>query len=235
MTHGAQYAGTKQQLLLRHAHQHRVYVVDDEPVFRIGLKQLISQIPQLTVCGESDGSNHALSEIINLRPDLVTTPVHLNQSDGLDFIKQIRQSSPSTCILVISRYDEKIYAERVIHAGASGYVMKHVLPDTLVDAIHTVLKNDVFFSRAVTTRIIKQSCGHAQPVAVDSVRTLSDRELSTFQLIGQGYSTQHLAKKLFVSPKTIESYRTRIKLKLGLHTAFELRKMAIEWTKNNGV
>ena len=206
----------------------RILVVDDHPMMRDGLRQLIAGEPDLEICGEADDANAALQEAENLKPDLAIVDITLRSSNGLDLIKDLRIRSPRTAVLVLSMHDESLYAERVLRAGGRGYIMKQEGGTKILEGIRQVAAGRTYVSEAVSARILDAISG-VQGESKSAVETLTDREFQVFQLIGQGLSTKEMADKLHVSAKTIEVHRVNIKEKLGLGTAAELIRFAVRW------
>jgi DNA-binding NarL/FixJ family response regulator len=206
----------------------RVLIVDDHPMMRDGLRQLIASEPDLEICAEADDAPAALRDAEALKPDLAIVDITLRSSSGLDLIKDLRTRSPRTAILVLSMHDESLYAERVLRAGGRGYIMKQEGGKRILEGIRQVAAGRTYVSEAVSARILDAFSG-AQGEAKSPVETLTDREFQVFQLIGEGLSTKEMADKLRVSAKTIEVHRVNIKEKLGLVTAAELLRFAVRW------
>jgi DNA-binding NarL/FixJ family response regulator len=213
----------------------KIFLVDDHPVIRQGLRMLIEQEGEFTICGESDCAQDTLTQLKTVTPDILLTDISLKESNGLELVKDIRQNNPNLPILVFSIHDESIYAERALTAGANGYIMKQEDPDLLLKAIHKVVDGDIHLSQRMTSQLLKQfSPGntHIAPAGTESVNLLSDRELEVFELIGKGVSTRKIADQLNLSIKTIETYRAHIKQKFHLSDATELAHRAIQWAEN---
>ncbi len=211
------------------ADKRRVLVVDDHPIIRQGLSLLIDREPDLTVCGHAEDALSAAQAISGLRPDLVILDISLGGQDGLDLLKQIRLRDGQLPILVLSMHDESIYAERVLRAGANGYIMKQEATGLVLTAVRRILDGEIYVPERVASRMLRQyargpAAGPASPLAI-----LSDRELEVFRLIGAGRSTRQIAQALQLSVKTVESYQAHLKEKLGLRNARELQHHAIEW------
>ena len=209
----------------------QIFLVDDHPMMREGLSQLISQEKDLAVCGEAEDVAAALQQIEKLKPDLVLADVSLRTSNGLDLIKDLKLRAPSVAVLVISMHDESLYAERVLRAGARGYIMKQEGGSRLMQAIRQVLEGGTYVSEKISARILDWFSGRPSHDA-SPVGKLSDRELQVFQLLGEGLSTKQVAAQLHVSPKTVEVHRVNIKQKLGLGTAPELIRAAVRWVES---
>ncbi len=210
----------------------RILIVDDHPIVRSGLVMLINQEPDLVVCCEAEDPAQALKVVETAHPDLALVDLSLKGRDGIELIKDLRQRMPQLPILVLSMLDEKFYAERALRAGARGYVMKHEATTKLLTAIRRVLGGEVCVSDTVVTGLLNKlsdkSAGHH--AAEDPVVSLSDRELTVFQMIGQGITTGRIASQLHISPKTVETYRMHIKEKLNLETAADLIQYAVKWS-----
>jgi DNA-binding NarL/FixJ family response regulator len=215
-----------------------VLLVDDHPIVRQGLALLIDREPDLAVCGEAEGAHTAYHAIATLRPDLVVLDISLSGPDGLDVLKEIRISTGSLPVLILSMHDESIYAERAMRAGANGYIMKQEATEKVLVAIRRILGGGVYLSERLTSTMLQQfvrgasPAKTAAPVMTSPLVNLTDRELEVFRLIGSGHSTRQIADELHLSVKTIESYQAHIKEKLALRNARELVQHAIEWSVN---
>lgn len=210
----------------------RIIVVDDHPVVCNGLRLLVADDPELSICGTTDNAGDCISMLEKIHPDMLLVDVSLNGPDGIELIKRIRQINHNVGILMFSMHDEELYAERALSAGANGYVMKQEDPDILLKAIHQVLNGEIFLSPAMTSRLLKRISGSRTPKNSElkqSIEKLSDRELEVFELIGHGLSTRRIAEKLNLSAKTIETYRMHIKEKFELNDAAELAHHAVHW------
>lgn len=210
--------------------------MDDHPVLRQGLKQILDLQPNLRVCCEAETGPEALELIVREAPDLVLIDLSLRGGDGIDLVKDIKALRPQTRMLVLSMHDEFIYAERVLRAGAQGYVMKHEKIEHLLAAIAKVLDGGVYVSDKVAARLIQRvaSSGSRADAVGSTVDRLTDRELQVFRLIGEGLGTRLIAEKLGVSRKTVESHREHIKEKLMLTSGEELIQRAVQWARNPG-
>lgn len=212
----------------------RILIVDDHPMVREGLALWISQQRDLQVCGEAADVADAIRKVKTLIPDLVIVDLSLKTGHGLDLIKRIKAQNSRAKMLVSSVYDEKVYAERALAAGAMGYVGKQESPKTVLEAIRQVLAGKVFLSPAMTARMLERTVGGRELAATPSVEKLSDRELEIFTLIGQGLPTRAIAERLHLSVHTIETHREKIKAKLNLHSGTELSRSAVQWVLENG-
>ncbi len=211
------------------AAQAKIFIVDDHPLVREWLTNLIDQTPDLIVCGEADGAKTALELIPTAEPDLAIIDLSLGGGSGIDLIRTIRLMFPKVAMIVLSMHDERVYAERSIRAGARGYIMKRESTKKIVEAIHEVLKGNMYLSRELTELFAEKFVSGAPANGDQPVGQLSDRELEVFQLIGQGYETREIAKTLNVNIKTVQTYCTRIKDKLRFSTGAELLREAVRW------
>jgi DNA-binding NarL/FixJ family response regulator len=210
----------------------RILLVDDHPIVRDGLAQLINQSGDLTVCGEAGDPAEALQAIDGARPDLAILDLSLKGGDGLELIKQIRARWPKLPILVLSMHSEDLFAERVLRAGARGYIMKQEATRSVLGAIRKVLAGDVYLSSEIQSHLLRRCVGSAGEQARLPIDTLSDRELTVLELIGRGLSTRAIARELKLSVKTVESYRDHIKKKLNLSSSTQLIHYAVRWMLN---
>lgn len=208
----------------------RVVIVDDHPIMRMGLRQLLGSYPLVEVVGEAGTVDEALSLIGALKPvDLVIVDISLPDRSGLELIRDLRSSDPGLRTLVVSSHDEKVYAERVLRAGGRGYLMKDRAPEQLIAAVGQVLEGGIFLSPAMTSRMMEALSG-AKPAS--PISGLTDRELEVFRAIGEGKSSREISGLLGVSIRTIDAHRTHIKEKLGLRDAAELSYEAIRWMES---
>lgn len=213
----------------------RLLIVDDHPVVRQGLAELLNQEPDFTVCGQANNAVQGLSAARTLSPDLAIVDLSLRGSSGLDLIKDIHAFLPKLPVLVLSMYDETIYAERALRAGARGYVMKHEAAESVFTAIRRLLAGQFYVSEAMNSRMVHRFASGRAPTpgaadgGKDMIDSLSDRELQVLQLIGQGKGTRLIAEELHISVKTVETHRAHLKEKLRLPDASGLVRFAIEW------
>ncbi len=210
----------------------RVFLVDDHPAMRQGLKELISQEADLAVCGEAGDIPSALEAIQKIKPDIAIIDLTLKESSGLDLVKDLKIRVASLPVLILSMHNEALYAERAIRAGARGYIMKEATTENIVSAIRQVLGGEIYLSSGISSRILKKMAGVGAG-DTDSVESLSDLELEVFKLIGEGFRTRDIADRLHLSVKTVESYREHIKIKLHLGNAALLTRSAVEWVQSN--
>ncbi len=204
----------------------RILVVDDHPIVRHGLRQIVEQEPDLEVCGEAEDVTSALELIATVKPDMAIVDLSLGARDGLELLKEIREHHSWLAVLVVSMHDEILYAERVLRAGALGYINKGEATEKVIPGIRQVLDGGIFVSEAVASRM---TGGNGPPVGGSPLELLSDRELQVFRLIGQGLSTRTIAQNLDLSIKTIETYRAHIKQKLKLEHNTHLLQHAFLW------
>jgi DNA-binding NarL/FixJ family response regulator len=207
----------------------RILIVDDHPMMREGLRTLISRERDLTVCGEAETARQALDAVASLKPDLVLVDITLPGRNGIELIKDICALQHALSILVISMHDESLYAERVLRAGARGYIMKQESGPTMMQAIRQVLAGRIYLSEKMSARILENVAG--KRANASPIERLSDREFEVFQLIARGKSTVQIAEELHLSTKTIESHRANVKEKLDLRTMPELISFASRWVE----
>ena len=209
----------------------QVLIVDDHPMMRQGLAQLINHEPDLRTCGEADSVAQALERIRADKPDLVLADISLPDRSGLELIKDSKALHPGLPVLVVSTHDESLYAERVLRAGGRGYIMKQEGGKLLMRAIRKVLSGQIYVSEKMAAKILEIFSGHRAEVSHSPVERLSDREFEVFQLIGQGKGTRQIAEHLHLSVKTVEVHRANIKHKLELKRGTDLVRYAIRWTE----
>jgi DNA-binding NarL/FixJ family response regulator len=207
----------------------KVLIVDDHPIIRHGVTQLINQEEDLVTCGEAEDGPEALQAIADLKPDIVILDITLKTVNGLDLIGTIKEQFTGVPVLMLSMHDEALYAERALRAGAQGYVMKQDSPEKLIDAIRRVLSGEIYLSEGMTAKMLKKFAEGTSPQEQSPEEALSARELEVFKLIGQGQATRRIAEVLSVSVKTVDAHRANIKKKLELKTGAELVQKAIKW------
>ena len=211
----------------------RVLLVDDHAVVRYGIAQLINREPDLMVCGEEEDAAKALSAITRLKPDLVIADISLKDSSGLELMRNIKAQYSGMPVLVVSAHDETIYAEIAFRAGALGYLTKESALEKIITAIRRVLSGAIYVSDALGAKMLQQQVRGQKDINESPVKTLSDREMEVFQLIGRWKKTKEIAQELHLSIKTIETYREHIKAKLGLKNSAELSRHAAQWVLEN--
>lgn len=210
----------------------RVLIVDDHPLVREGLTARISAQPDLQVCGQASDIDQALLLVDSTRPSLMIVDLALRGGSGLDLIKKVKASGEGPKILVVSAYEEALFAERALRAGAQGYINKQELQGSIIDAIRSLLRGELYLSADMTRRLAGQALSGAP--AVRGIEGLSDRELQIFQLIGRGNGTRAIAEQLHLSIHTIETHREKIRIKLGLRNGTELLQRAVQWMLEEG-
>ena len=215
--------------------EYTVIIIDDHPLFSRGLSQLIETQKIYKVIGMAKNRVEAVSMIDELKPNLAIVDLNLGQEDGLELIKDILVIQPKTKVLVLSMHDERFYAERALKAGAKGYIMKAEAENQVINAIQTVMNNEIYLSENEKKRIkelSKNDKSKDSEEPFDLISLLSDRQLQIFTLIGKGLGTVDIANKLNLSIKTIDTHKENIKIKLHCGSSAELRQMAIEWTSH---
>ncbi len=214
----------------------RIYILEDHAVMRRGYRALINGEMDLEVCGESATAADALAKIPQAAPDLIIADISLDGMNGIEFIKRIHSQLPRLEVLVVSMHEESLYAERALHAGAAGYLMKSEAENRVIPAIRQVLNGRYAVSDRIQDQIMLQFSGQTSvKAAVESSNTLSklsDRELEVFELHGRGKKTREMAEALNISPKTIATHRGRIKTKLGVDSTPELVRRAVLWIQS---
>lgn len=212
--------------------QVRVMIVDDHPVVRRGIAQLIQQEVGFQVVAEAESSQDALAKLAEAKPTIMVVDLTLKGASGMELVKQIRLQRPELPILVVSMHDERIYAERCLRQGANGYVMKEEAADTIVGALHKILDGGTYLSERLMSATVQRLVGGKPQGHGAMVASLSDRELEVFQLIGRGFGTKSIAEQLTLSVKTVEAHKANIKGKLGLRSAPELQRLAVTWVES---
>ena len=211
-----------------------VFIVDDHPAIREAIRDTIEGTIDMEICGEASSSDDAFREIEELQPDVAIVDISLNDAHGLDLVQNVRSQHPEVRMVVFSMYDENVYAERAIRAGASGYLMKSEPTKNIVEAIRSVHDGEVYLSRRMASRILNKVAMGRSSEPSFAIDELTDREMAVFQMLGQGYSVQEIQDRLSLSRKTIETYRRRAKEKLGYDTVSELLQYAVQWTYSQG-
>jgi len=211
----------------------KILIVDDHPSVREGLALRISLDDDLEVCGEAGSEEQAIALVKQMKPDLVLVDISLKSGHGLELIKRIRSIDPAIKMLVISGFQESLYAERACRAGALGYLNKQESSEKMIKAIRTVLAGERFLSPEISRRLISQALGSSDCTKTP-IEQLTDRELEIFRMIGEGLSTSIIASRLFLSTHTIDTHRENIKRKLAINSAAELSRAAVQWLLENG-
>lgn len=206
-----------------------IFIVDDHPLLRQGLAQLINQEDDMTSVGEAGDATEAIQAIEKVKPDLAIVDISLKGTSGIELTKNLLDKQPKLLVLVISMYDESVYLERALRAGAKGYLMKREATDHVITAIRTVLHGDIYVSAKWRDKLINMFGRRGSTVTGSTAERLSDRELEVLQLTGQGFSTRQIAEELHVSVKTVESHYANIKNKLVLKNSHELIQYAVKW------
>ncbi|MGA3179133.1 MAG: response regulator transcription factor [Verrucomicrobiota bacterium] len=207
----------------------KVFLVDDHPLVRELLTQLIQRESDLEVCGEAEDAPEAVAGIEQCHPDIVIADISLKKTHGLELVKDLQARSPDLPVLVLSMHDESLYAERVLRAGAKGYITKQEATKKILLAIRQVLSGQIYVSEKMATRMLHKLVVGRPQEQRSPVERLTDRELEVFQLIGRGQGTRKIAEDLHLGIKTVESYRARIKEKLKLTDGTQLLQQAIQW------
>ena len=212
-----------------------VLLVEDHPMFRERLSSIISKRGDMAVCGEADNVVDALHLAETLKPNIAIVDITLRGSNGLDFLKDLKARSLALPVLVLSMHDEAIYAERVLRAGARGYITKYEASSEVMAAIEQVLNGEIYLSRQMTARMLGRFAVGKKTAESGDVSALTDRELDVFQRIGHGETARDIASALHVGVTTVDTYRARIKEKLVLKNGAELQRRAMEWVRDHPV
>ena len=207
----------------------RIYIVDDHPLVRHGLSQIVANEADMEICGEAEDSPAAIRGVGEANPDAIIVDISLKGANGLELIKNLKAIHEDIPILVFSMHDETIYAQRALRAGAKAYVMKKESPSKVVDAIRKIIQGEIYVSPSVADQVLHQIVNGLGNVSTSPVDRLTDRELEVVQLIGRGLSSREVAESLHLSVKTIESHRAHVKEKLGLRNATELVQFSVQW------
>ena len=207
----------------------RIYLVDDHPVFRMGLAGLLRSEADITLVGECETGREALSDIPTKEIDIVVVDLALQDMSGLELIRELNREKRDFSILVLSMHDEDVFAERALKLGADGYLMKNTAPVDIIKAIRQIAREEVALSKRQSDLMLKRILGRGSKQGDSPLKLLSDRELEVFELVGHGKSTRNVAEKLFISVKTVETHQAHIKRKLGLSNHSELMRSAFAW------
>jgi DNA-binding NarL/FixJ family response regulator len=221
--------GASAQVVQKTQKRTRILLVDDHPLVRERLAEIINREPDLTVCAEAEDRHQAIETITSRHPGLVIVDITLKNSDGVELIKDIHSRWPSLLMLVVSMHDESLYAERVLRAGARGYITKQEATRSILRAIRRVLDGQIFLNEKIASQIIGRLTHCASGIAASPVESLADRELQVFELTGRGMNTRQIAQQLHLGVKTVETYRHRIRAKLKLDRPADLLRSAIAW------
>jgi DNA-binding NarL/FixJ family response regulator len=213
----------------------KIIIVDDHPIVREGFAKLINSEEEFEVVGTAEDANSALSMIQEVKPDVAMVDLSLKESSGIELIKDLQNICPEVRILVVSLHDEEIYAERVLRAGAKGFIMKAEAVDDIITAVKKVSKGEIYLSNRMQSKMIEIMASGKRKESVNPLDILSDRELEVFQRIGNGMKTRNIAEQLHLSPKTIETYKSHLKIKLQLKDGVELIQRAVEWNMKQNV
>jgi DNA-binding NarL/FixJ family response regulator len=215
-------------------HRVKVLLVEDHPMFREHLGQLINRDLGMAVCGEADNIKDAMRLVRETNPDIAIVDITLRGSSGLEFIKDIKAQGLPLNVLVLSMHDEELYAERSLRSGAKGYITKNEASSELINAIRCVMAGDVYASKKLTAKLLERMTQKRATSELAGMETLADRELEVFHLLGRGKSTSEIANSLNLGDSTVETYRARIKDKLRLRSAAELYLRAGQWVRDHG-
>jgi DNA-binding NarL/FixJ family response regulator len=208
----------------------KLLIVDDHPLVRERVAELINQEPDLIVAGEAGDANEALAAAKTLAPDMAIVDITLKDTYGIELVKQLKELYPKLPILVLSMHEESMYGERALRAGAKGYLTKQEASKKIIDAIRRILTGGIYISEALSATLVQKLAGVKVESGGSPLDLLTDRELEVFQLLGQGLAVREIADRLFVSVKTVEAHREHIKQKLKLKTSSELLRFAIQYT-----
>jgi DNA-binding NarL/FixJ family response regulator len=225
---------TMKKTELKAANSCKVLLVEDHPMFREHLGQLIDRDLGMSICGEADNIRDAMRLILETKPDIAIVDITLHGSSGLELLKDIKAQGLDINVLVLSMHDEELYAERALRAGAKGYITKNEASTEVIEAIRCVMKGDVYASRQMTAKLLERMTQKRSNSELAGMETLADRELEVFQMLGRGKSTREIAQTLNLGESTVETYRARIKEKLQLRSAAELYLRAGQWVRDHG-
>jgi DNA-binding NarL/FixJ family response regulator len=213
----------------------KILIVEDHPLFRAMLVQLVTTELEMTVCGEADNIKGAIAMIGKTHPDVAIIDITLQGASGLELIKDIKARELSLPVLVLSMHEENLYAERVVRAGARGYISKQDPPSEVAKAIRGVMAGQIYMSDRVTRKILERLTRSGNTIEADGIDVLSDREIEVFQLLGHGLNSREISERINLGPTTVDTYRQRIKEKLGVKNAAELYQRAAQWVAERGV
>jgi DNA-binding NarL/FixJ family response regulator len=215
------------------ARRQRIFIIDDHPIVRFGMAQILGCEPDLEVCGDAEDGRAVAGKLRLANPDLVLLDLSLSSGSGIDLLRQIKETWPELRVLVVSTHDERLYGERVIRGGACGYVMKAAPPEEFLNAVRRALQGAMVVSDALAAVLLSSIMpGPREPAS--PLAGLSDRELEIFELIARGSSTRAIAEALHISVKTVESHQFNLRKKLGVESTHHLRHLAYTWTNSRG-
>ncbi len=228
------YAGNMGSVRREKRRSARILIVDDHPLVRERLREVVEREGDLMVCGEASEHQEALSLVSTARPDLIVLDLTLRDSSGLELLKDLHVQHPGIAVLVLSMHDESLYAERAIRAGARGYITKQEATKNVLLAIRTVLAGNIYLSEARLAELTAKMAGRPRAQIGLGIDSLTDRELLVFELLGQGLGTRDISSQLCLDMRTVETYRARIKQKLNLEDGTQLLQHAIRWAESGG-
>jgi DNA-binding NarL/FixJ family response regulator len=211
----------------------RILIVDDHPLVRQGLIGLLSAERDFEICGEASGAEEARHLLAQVKPDVAIIDLTLKDGNGIELIKEFHAQATATKLLVLTMHDESLFAERALRAGAVGYVSKHEASRTIIKAVRAVLDGKLYLSERMTERMVQRAVGAGGGHTRSPIERLTDREIEVFEMIGQGLTSRQIARRLNLSPKTIETYREHLKEKLDVKNSNELTKHAVQWVLEN--
>lgn len=212
----------------------KVAIIDDHPIVRQGISQLIDQEEDLVTCCQAGGAQEAIDLLAHYTPDILLVDISLDGISGIELIKILRQHNAKAPVLIISMHDESLYAERALRSGAKGYIMKQEATEKVLTAIRQVLRGEIYLSERMQGKILQRII-NGDECGLSAIDLLSDRELEVFRLIGHGYSTSDIGRELKRSVKTVETHRAHLKDKLGLKNAAELTHFAVQWIEQEKI
>ncbi len=211
----------------------KIFIVDDHPLMRKGLAMTLEKEVGFELSGQAESAEEAMNEILKVKPDVAIIDISLPGMNGLELVKNLLHQLPELKILIVSRHDEELYAERALRAGAKGYLMKLEAVDVLVQAIQQILNGGIYLSNKIGNKLLMKLATGNNAKSDNPLDQLSDRELEVFELTGKGLSTKEIGEKLHISVKTVESHRANIKDKLQIETANELMRHAVRWVEGS--